>query len=139
MKTTHLLLALLFLQSCTTNQKLNGEKVGRWVYQTKIDQNTREVVRGRYNKNGFQKGTWRYRYNGKLYKKQQFKDSIAYTTYYHPNGKIAEKGQMKLRSTASGLHYFYFDSWFIYDTKEQLIYVRHYELGQLKHETKVQP
>ncbi|WP_410878284.1 hypothetical protein [Myroides sp. DW712] len=138
MKTIVLLLVLLFLQGCAINQKLNGENVGRWVYKTKVEGKIREVVRGRYDHNGFQKGTWRYRYNGKLYKKQQFKDSIAYTTYYHPNGKIAEKGQTKLLSTPTGLHYFYFGSWFIYDTKEQLIYVRHYEFGQLQHETKVQ-
>ncbi|WP_353159798.1 hypothetical protein [Myroides odoratus] len=138
MKAIILLLALLFLQGCTINQKVNGEKVGRWIYRTKIDDKDNEVVRGRYDNKGFQKGVWRYRYNGRLYKKQRFKDSIAYTTYYHPNGKIAETGQTKLASTTSSLHYFYFGSWFIYDTQEQLTHVKHYEFGQLKYETKLQ-
>ncbi len=138
MKAIPLLLILLFLQSCTINQTVNGEKVGRWVYKTTVDQKNREVVRGRYDNRGFQKGTWLYRYKGKLYKKEQFKDTIAYTTYYHPNGKIAKRGQTRLRSTPSGLHFFYFGSWFIYDTKEQLTTVRHYEFGELKHETNIQ-
>jgi len=118
---------------------MHGEKVGRWVYKTKIDNKNKDVVRGRYDNNGLQKGAWRYRYNGKLYKKQQFKNDIAYTTYYHQNGKIAERGQTKLASTESSLHYYYFGSWFIYNTQEHLTHVRHYDYGILKHETTIQP
>ncbi|MGG5505787.1 MULTISPECIES: hypothetical protein [unclassified Myroides] len=138
MKYVYFSFLLILLQSCTVNQTINGECVGRWVYKTKID-NNKDVVRGRYDKKGWQKGTWRYRYNGKLYKKQQFKNSIAYTTYYHPNGKVAERGQTKLVTTNWGLHYYYFGTWFIYNSQEILTHVKHYDEGQLKYETIVRP
>lgn len=138
MKYVYFSFLLFLLHSCSVNQHIDGEHVGRWVYKTKID-NNKDVARGRYDKNGWQKGTWRYRYNGKLYKKQRFKDSIAYTTYYHRNGKVAERGQTKLVATESSLHYYYFGSWFIYNIDEVLTHVRHYDYGLLKHETTVRP
>ncbi len=133
-----LILFILFclVQSCKINQTVHHEKVGRWVFKTELDNNNRTTVCGSYNNNGWQKGTWRYRQNGKLYKKEQYKKGIATVTFYHSNGKIAEKGHTKI-DTINGLHYYYFSSWFIYDDEENLTQVKHYDKGILKHETQI--
>ncbi|TDS62065.1 hypothetical protein [Myroides indicus] len=133
-----IILLLLLFTSCRVNQKKYGEKVGRWVFKTTIDKD-KDVHRGRYDQKGFQKGTWRYRLNGKIYKKEQFNNKVAYVTEYHKNGTIAALGQTRLEIVGDGLHWYYFGSWFIYNTKGELTDVKHYELGIEKHHTKVRP
>lgn len=135
-KLTSLLIFVFLVTSCKINQKQNGEKIGRWVFDTTIE-NKKDIHRGRYDAEGFQKGTWRYKYNGKLYKKEEFKNGIATTTEYHPNRKVKAKGHTKFEKKGNSLHYYYFGSWFIYDTKGKLIEVKHYNNGVLQHHTKL--
>lgn len=135
-KTFILLFLLCLVQSCKINQTNHHEKVGKWIFKTELENKNKNIVRGRYNNNGWQKGTWRYRLNGKLYKKEQYKEGVATVTFYHPNGKIAQKGHTKI-DTINGLHYYYFSSWFIYDNEGNLMQVKHYDKGILKHETQV--
>lgn len=137
MKYSHIFIVVLLItlfSSCKVNQKVNGEKVGNWVYKTSID-GKNDVHRGRYRKDGFQKGTWRYKLDGKLYKKEEFKDSIALVTYYHPNRKVASIGNIIFVKEKKELHYYYTGSWFIYDSKGTLIGVKHYLKGVLEHHT----
>ncbi|KZE82761.1 hypothetical protein AV926_06540 [Myroides marinus] len=128
------LILITFFSSCKVNQKVNGEKVGKWVYKTTINEKT-DIHKGRYKKDGFQKGTWRYKYDGKLYKKEEFKDSTAVVTYYHPNRKVASIGNIIFVKEKKGLHYYYVGSWFIYNPKGTLIEVKHYSKGVLEHHT----
>lgn len=130
------LIFLLLFSSCKINQKQNGEKIGPWVFKTSID-NKKDIHRGRYNNDGFQKGTWRYKYDGVLYKKEVFKNGIATTTEYYPNRKIKAKGQTKFEKTDKKLHYYYFGSWFFYDKKGKLTDVKHYNKGILEHHIKL--
>lgn len=128
-----LLFSILFIfNSCKVNQKINGDKIGRWVFKSVVEGQS-EVHKGRYDKNGFQKGTWRYKRNGVLYKKEEIRDSIAHTTYYYPNHKIESFGKTVLVKNNQDLHYYYTGSWFVYDTKGRLIQVKHYNKGILEH------
>ncbi|MDR0228934.1 MAG: hypothetical protein LBI72_07710 [Flavobacteriaceae bacterium] len=140
MKHTYLLLGLLllFFSSCKINQKLHGEPIGRWVYKAKLPEGT-DVHRGRYDRNGYRKGTWRFRYEGRLYRKEIYKDSVATVILYHDNRKVRETGHTKLSTTLEGLHFYYFGPWFVYNSKGELIEVKHFELGLLKHHTIVKP
>ncbi|MCC9042462.1 hypothetical protein LNQ81_07115 [Myroides sp. M-43] len=130
------IILLLFTSSCKVNQKIDGEKVGRWVYKNTVE-GIEEVHRGRYRKDGFQKGTWRYKKNGKLYKKEVFRDSLAEVTYYYPNRKIESLGQIVFTKREKGLHYYYTGVWFVYNRKGDLIEVKHYKEGVLEHYTLV--
>ncbi|UVD80128.1 hypothetical protein NWE55_02215 [Myroides albus] len=124
---------LVFIfNSCKTNQKVGGEKVGRWIFKNTVEGQV-EIHKGRFNKDGFQKGTWRYKRNGKLYKKEEFHDSVSFTTYYYPNSKIESFGKTVFIENNEGLHYYYTGSWFIYDIKGKLIQVKHYNKGILEH------
>lgn len=137
MKCVGLIIALLLLtlfSSCKVNQKTNGEKVGRWIYVTTVEGN-KEVQRGKYRQDGFQKGTWRYKRNGKLYKKEVFKDTLICITYYYPTHKVESVGQSIYVKKKKGLHYYYTGSWFLYDPKGRLIGVKHYKEGVLEHYT----
>lgn len=137
MRYTRLVIALFIIVlfgSCKVNQKVNGERVGRWVYTTIVEGN-KEVHRGKYRQDGFQKGTWRYKRNGKLYKKEVVKDSIIEITYYYPNHKVESVGQSIYVKKEKGLHYYYTGSWFLYDPKGMLIGVKHYKEGVLEHYT----
>ncbi|MDM1413308.1 hypothetical protein HX057_02430 [Myroides odoratimimus] len=130
------LVIIVSFSSCKINQKVEGEKVGRWVFKSTVE-GKQEVQRGKYDNEGFQKGTWRYKRDGKLYKKEVIRDSIAHTTFYHPNHKVEAIGKTVLVKTNKGLHYYYTGSWFIYDIKGRLIQVKHYKKGILEHITTV--
>lgn len=127
-------MVLYCMTSCKINQKLNGENIGKWKYVTKYEHET-IIEKGRYNKSGLQKGTWRYKKNGRLFKKEVFRDTIASVLYYHSNGKIHIKGQIAYTEKNKLIHYYYYGPWFIYNKKEKLTDVKHYKEGILTHHT----
>lgn len=131
-------LCTLLCTSCKVNQTKQGTHVGRWVYKAELPEGL-NVQSGRYDDQGVQKGTWKYRLNGTLYKKEVCKDSLIAITYYAPTRKVVEVGQAVLVSTLGGLHYYYTGSWFHYTEKGILTDVKQYELGILKHHTRVRP
>lgn len=110
------------------NRFKNKERQGKWIIysdstKTQID-NT-----GRYRK-GIPKGTWKYYdKNGALNKKEKYRWSKIYTTYYHPNGKIKKQGKAKIVQEEKVLHFFYYGDWLVYDSTGTLIKKQVYENG----------
>ncbi|MCG2610039.1 hypothetical protein LZZ90_00795 [Flavobacterium sp. SM15] len=122
-----LLLSILFLQ-CGINKQRNGVKVGKWVYKQTFD----GIVcksKGRYDKNGNEKGVWKQYFNGKLYKKEVYKGVVCTTTFYYPNGKIKEMGLTRTDETEQYITWYYTGDWFYFDENENLTEVRVFEKG----------
>ena len=125
------ILLLLLVTSCKTNQTKYGTKVGRWVYKSTIE-NSEDIHKGRYDKEGYQKGKWVYRLDGKRYKKERIKGDTIYITTYHPNKKVAEKGYALLKETKKLIHYYYHGDWMVYDTEGKLVRIKKYDTGVLQ-------
>jgi len=127
-----LLLFLFILPLLSYSQKINRfkkkERHGKWIIysdstKTQID-NT-----GRYRK-GIPKGTWKYYdKNGALNKKEKYRWSKIYTTFYHPNGKIKKQGNAKIVQEEKILHFFYYGDWLVYDSTGALVKKQVYEKG----------
>lgn len=126
-----LTIVVMLCFSCSFNRTVNGEREGLWIEKTKIG-DTKYKSRGRYN-NGFEKKTWRYYENGKLIRKEVYKDSICLVTHYK-NGKKSLEGHTKLRVSEKDIHWFYTGDWREYDELGRLILIRHYENGELTSE-----
>lgn len=134
MKITKLLIysiLVLVLQGCKVNQRENGQKVGKWVYKALIQDSLHEISKGKYDKQGFQKGVWKTKVNGKLYKKEIFKQPDIQITYYYPNGLIKQKGQAKIIYTTESSHFYYHGNWFNYDTQGKITQVKNYKYGKI--------
>ena len=123
----------LFL-NCKTNQIVNKQKHGKWIYKDTINDVFYKTVE-KYKK-GIEQKTWRYYANEKIIKREKYKNGICYVTNYYPSGKIESKGKTKLVITDKLAHWFYFDYWYFYDEKEQLVDTKFYADGVLLGETK---
>ena len=124
--------AALLCISCGINRTENGERKGLWIEKNKVGANVYKS-RGRY-RNGFERKTWKYYQDGKLVKKEVYKDSICFVTHFRNKKKILE-GTTKMRVEGKDLHWFYTGNWREYDTVGNLIAVRNYEDGELIDET----
>ena len=120
-------ISILLLASCKINQRSHGEKVGKWIYKDKI-QDEVLISKGRY-KNDFEKGIWKEYLNGSLVCKKKYKNGICYTTEYHLNGKIKAFGISKMEVEDENLHWFLSDEWKFYDEKGHYLGSRFYEFG----------
>lgn len=120
--------------SCSTNRIENGEREGLWIEKTKIDK-TVYKSRGRY-KNGFERKTWKFYQDGKLIRKEVYKDSICLVTHYK-NRKVSLQGHTRLRVSENDMHWFYTGDWLEYDALGNIVAVRTYENGALVNETEV--
>ena len=120
--------------NCKTNQIVNKQKHGKWIYKDTINEVVYKTVEK--HKNGNEIKTWRYYANKKRIKKEKYKNGICNVTNYYPSGKIASKGKTKLVITDKLAHWFYFDYWYFYDEKEQLVDTKFYADGVLLGETK---
>lgn len=125
-----LTLILLAFTSCKINQKKQDLPVGLWIYKS-VSSDGVNIQKGRYNNKGQQKGTWRYRQNGKLYRKEKYRDSIVTITLYHPNGKRSGQGKAHYIEENNSLHFYYNGLWKIYDIKGKKEANKHYEYGIL--------
>jgi antitoxin component YwqK of YwqJK toxin-antitoxin module len=105
------------------NQMVNHQREGRWVTIDTLD--SIYIVRGKYHKNT-EIGTWKHIYNGRIVKKENYRNGVSKATFYHPNGKIMKRGYTKLESTAYEDHWYYFGKWSFYDSKGKLDSVKIY-------------
>ncbi|MHC5309916.1 hypothetical protein ACYSNM_07560 [Myroides sp. LJL116] len=125
-------IVVLFLQSCAINQKDGIQKKGKWVYQSTLSPDLSEIIKGRYDKKGEQKGTWKTKHNNKLVKKERFIKNKVLIYYYHPNGKIERKGQGFFSHIGPQSRFYYQGIWFLYNTKGELIQTNYYKQGKLE-------
>ena len=127
-----LLLSFFILYGCKTqpiNQKRNKQREGLWIEEYAIDSAAYKSV-GKYQ-NGDPIKKWRYYLNSKIIKKEKYKQNLCYTTFYHQNGKIESKGNSRLESSGTNVHWFYFGDWKFFDEKGKIIKIRKYENGEL--------
>ena len=122
-----ILLFCLSFVSCKINQRKNGLKTGKWVYDDKL-LNVSMKSKGRY-KNDFETGTWKEYVGDRLTSKKKYKDSICYTKDYHKNGKIRAIGVSKMIVEGNTLHWFLSGEWKFYDSEGVLLGIKVYEKG----------
>ena len=124
------------------NSKINQYKTfsnhkqkrdGKWVEKTQTSEGE-FIEKGKY-KDGEKIGTWKTHFNDKksgtrLYQKDKIRKNAINTTFYHPNGKIAEKGQSKIDNSESYRRWHYDGDWKTFDDKGKLVFIRHFVDGQ---------
>lgn len=112
------------------NQIVNHKPEGKW-----ITVDTLEFIystKGRYH-NGQEVGKWKHFYNGKLVRKEKFnKNGICKNVFYHSNGKIMKKGNVKLESNIDEDHWYYFGKWKFYDKEGKLDSIKIYKKENFK-------
>lgn len=108
-----LIICICLLTSCKTNQRINGEKTGRWIYKDLVLDDL-IISKGRY-KHDFEIRTWREYSNEKLISKKKYKNGICHTTDYHPNGKKSAIGISKVELDDAKLHWYLLGEWKFYD------------------------
>lgn len=118
----------LIIFGCKTNQIVNKEREGRWIFIDTIN----DVVyksRGKY-KNGIEQKTWRYFVNKKRIKKEKYKNDICYTSNFFDNGKLKSQGKTQMITLNNEIHWFYFGDWQFYDESGKLIEIKKYDKGK---------
>lgn len=69
--------------------------------------------------------------NGKIIKKENYKQQACKVTTYYENGKIQSKGQTKTTSDTIETHWFYDGEWKFYNENGKLIGLKKYKEGEL--------
>lgn len=123
------LLFILITISCKTNQIVNKEREGKWIYSDTVNGVIYKST-GKYKK-GIEQKTWRYYADKKIIKKEKYRKGICYVTTYFDNGKIASQGKTKMIITDAKAHWFYFEDWFFYNEKGELITTKTYADGEM--------
>ena len=124
-----LAMSLLACKPQLTNQKINKKREGLWIEKYSQDSANYKSI-GKY-KNDDPIKKWRYYLDGKLIKKEKYKDNSCLTRLYHENGKIQSKGITVLDNSAKYAHWYYTGNWNFYNNKGKLILKREYEKGNL--------
>lgn len=119
--------------SCKINQRQNGLKTGKWIYEDSL-MNIVIKSKGRY-KNDFETGIWKEYVGGKLISKHKYKDSICLIKEYHNNGKLRAIGISKLITEGKTLHWFLSEEWKFYDSEGVLLGTKIYDKGTPIQET----
>lgn len=139
MRWTIILLLFLFLvMGCKTkpiNQKINKQTEGLWIEQYTQDNANYKSI-GKFHK-GEPVKKWRHYLNGKVIKREKYKNNICITTFYHKNGKVQSKGKTKLETSEKNIHWFYFGHWTFFDEAGKRIMIKKYEDGNLISEIKI--
>ena len=127
---------LIGICSCSAPKAINQyrtlpdkskERVGYWVEKDK-DEFGEYIAKGNY-KDGVKTGTWKTTYQGKKYHVEKInKEGIATVKFFHPNGKVMEKGKTKMINSSSFISWEKFGEWKYYDDKGKLIKVTDYTL-----------
>ena len=129
MKNLLFITIILVIFSCKTNQTIHKKKEGFWREDSSYD-SIKLIAKG-YYKNGEKTGKWCYFENGKVIKKEKYRQNICYIKDFHKNGKLAAKGQTKIEETKEEIHWFYDGLWQFYDENSKLKEKRFYEKGEL--------
>ncbi|WP_281322206.1 hypothetical protein [Flavobacterium aestivum] len=124
------LIFLLFFLGCKTktNQIVNHQREGKWITVDTLDYVY--ITKGKYKK-GKEKGTWKYLYNGKVVRKERYKNGICHAYFYYPNGKIMKRGYTKLDSNDTVNHWYYYGKWYCYNKNGILTTIKTYEKGKI--------
>jgi hypothetical protein len=141
MSQNRVLLSSLFglavlLQSCKTNQTINHQREGKWVYKDTVN-GILYKSKGRYKKSVEIK-TWRYYENRKLVKIEKYQDSLCNIKTFDQKGRITATGQSMMVEEADGTHWYIIGEWTFYNAKSQAIGIKKYQKGELISETTIQ-
>lgn len=128
--TVILLISILFFLGCKTkiNQVKNNLPEGKWVMIDTLEYPY--ITKGKYHK-GKEIGTWKYTYNGKLDRKEKYKNGQCFTKFYYPNGKLMKKGYTQFDDNEKEAHWFYTGDWDFFNDKGQLVSVKTFDKGQM--------
>ncbi len=124
------ILYLILLSSCATNQLKDKLREGIWIEEMSLDSLNNFKSIGRYHK-GEPVKRWKYYKNGTLEKKEKYRGDICHTTFYHENGKKQSQGKAKFVLTEKEIHWFYFDKWYFYDENGKLSRISTFENGEI--------
>ncbi|WP_309609543.1 hypothetical protein [Flavobacterium sp.] len=121
---------VLSIQSCKTkiNEVKNNIQVGKWVTIDTFDYPY--ISKGKYYK-GKQTGSWKYIYNGKLDRKENYKNDKCLTKFYYPNRKLKQKGYTKLDNIENNAHWYYSGNWKYYNERGKLVKINIFENGKI--------
>ncbi len=108
-------------------------KTGKWIEEDDYP-NQKYVSIGKYKK-GEKVGVWKVYLNGKIYQKDRFKDSLTYTKFYYPNGKILKKGVSKTIKDSKSIFWYYEGKWKFYDENGKLEYIKIYHRDSNKNDS----
>ncbi|NMH28468.1 toxin-antitoxin system YwqK family antitoxin [Flavobacterium silvaticum] len=133
---TVLFLALSFI-SCATNRTKNGKRIGLWIEKDTVAGQI-QITRGRY-KDGLEKNTWKTYLDGKLVKREVYRDSICHVFHFYPDGSVSREGYTRIANEGVFTHWFYFGDWYSYDTDGKLVSVDTYYQGELVGEKDAAP
>ncbi|WP_126694712.1 hypothetical protein [Hymenobacter gummosus] len=125
-----MLLLLLFAVGCAAPRgpigfwsrnrlRADGARQGPWrTYYDSAD--TRLATRGRY-RHDQPLGHWRYyRYAGSLERDDRYRRrGRMLVRRFHPNGRLAERGQARVEAGADTVHYYWYGFWQQYDSTGQ--------------------
>lgn len=123
---------LFLLLSCKTtpiNQKVAKKREGLWIENYSIDSAHYKSVGKYYHGDPVKK--WKYYLNGKIIKKENYKQQACKITTYYENGEIQSKGQTKTTSDTIETHWFYDGEWKFYNENGKLIGLKKYKEGEL--------
>ena len=126
----------VLLQSCKTNQTINHQREGKWVYKDTVN-GILYKSKGRYKKSVEIK-TWRYYENRKLVKIEKYQDSLCNIKTFDQKGRITATGQSMMVEEANGTHWYIIGEWTFYNAKGQAIGIKKYQKGELISETTIQ-
>ena len=116
----------------------HGDPVGRW--QLYYDEaRTKPLTRGHYRR-GQATGRWYY-YTpaGSLVRQEHHRPhGLSDLTYYHPNGRVARRGQAHVADEPDGLHFYWFGEWLSYSDNGTLQKIETYQNGRLVDTQRIQ-
>lgn len=131
-------LTLIFaLYGCKTNQTVNHDRVGKWVYKDTVN-GVLYKSKGRYRKS-LEIKTWKYYENRKLVKTEQYSEGICHIKTFDDKGRITSTGQSMMVEEQDGTHWYIIGEWTFFDEKGKIISIRKYDKGLLISEEEINP
>src|SRR6187399_2889171 len=124
------LCSMFVFSACKTNQVKDKLREGVWIEEMALDSLNNFKSVGRYHK-GEPVKRWKYYKNGKLEKKEKYRENICYTTFYYENGKKQSQGKAMFVLTEKEIHWYYFDNWYFYDENGQLLRISTFKNGEI--------
>ena len=114
--------------SCSkhVNQYKDGRKNGKWTYKSKPG----GYSVGKYRK-GIEKGTWKYFEQDKLYRVERHRGNTSSIKFYYPGGRISSKGETRMDTTLTDVHWYYHGKWTYYNERGKVTEIRTYEKGKI--------
>ena len=100
----------------------NKERVGYWI-EKESDESGEYLSKGNYE-DGVKIGVWKTTLQGKRYHQEKIKKGIAKVKYFHPNGRLMEKGNTQFLNTESFVSWEKIEDWKYYDDKGKLKEIR---------------